>query len=685
MVQRARVFFFSILSLLLLVCFAIIQLRYYSIIFPVLFGVLGLIIFIVLDWFSDSGLIKENESESEILPSTKLHNQVLFKVLPVLFLVFYSFSLLSLFLGVYTKSVVYYICISICAGILIVEIFSYRTQLQDYVILLKTLLLSINIVFVNHFVYPYGISMPDFGGHFPYLMNIVILGRVPTALYGYFDVFPLHYIFASMCILLTGYNPQSMYLLLGSFLIGIGILFIFIIGKRFVNSQFGLIASVLYTCLDYYLMYGEHPEHMAYNFLFALICLTLILYTYRFQKLAFYLLFACSTFAIIFIHLLTTAIVFITSCCLVLIDIYQSIQKREFSFPSKYIVVFFMMLIIITVLRFPDFLHFFSAISKDISLLLESLYIPPSSTVSLPVTTAPTVSLPVTTAPTVSLPVTTAPTVSLPVTTAPTVSLPVTAATAVIPSTIPPSVYDKLPLMTIFENILGSCLLVLVSVLGFCSCIKKRSWFGDFTLINGILISAMLGMGVLFSYVIFLPDRMYPFLQIFSLVFLATFGIQWMVSVFPNRKKSIVFSCVCIIVVLMSFFSLASIINGFETSLFAGNGVAYSKLYTTSQDVSFGEWRTSFIQNEKENALGNPYQVFDSTLFILQMENMRGPGNQYLVFDRTLFKTGVINSGAYFGQHSFESIDNGYLMQLNRNSSYYDNGLIILMGKNTPL
>ncbi|MDO8872362.1 MAG: hypothetical protein Q7V05_06490 [Methanoregula sp.] len=241
----------------------------------------------------------------------------------------------------------------------------------------------------------------------------------------------------------------------------------------------------------------------------------------------------------------------------------------------------------------------------------------------------------------------------IPVTPIPVTPIPVTPIPVTPPPYVPPMGYDKLPLITLFENTLGSSLLVLAAVMGFCSCIKKRFWFGDVTILNGILLSILLGMGILFSYVFFLPDRLYPFLQIFSLVFLGAAGILWLYNAVPLKKRLVIIGCISILIVMMSFFSLASIINGFETSPFVGDTVAYSKSYTTSQDVSFGEWWTTFARV-----------------------------NSYTVFDRTLIKTGILNSGGKFGQHSFTKIDSGQLISKNSYSSYYDNGLIIMMNNN---
>ena len=218
---------------------------------------------------------------------------------------------------------------------------------------------------------------------------------------------------------------------------------------------------------------------------------------------------------------------------------------------------------------------------------------------------------------------------------------------------------------------------MLVSVWGFCSCIKKRSWCGDFFILNGILLSILLGLGILFSYVFLLPDRLYPTLQIFCLVFLGSFGILWLYNAAPSGKKVFAVGCICILVAMMSFFSLASIINGFETSPFVGDSVAYPKLYTTSQDVSFGAWSNSFVlpgnQKNVVSAVNNTGLV-DIDIFT---------GNHFAVFDNSFLKTGFVISGnGKFGQDTFTTIKNGQLIFESRYSSYYDNGLITVMNNN---
>jgi len=676
--QKERIFLFGCLALLSVLFLAILRLHYYSIVFPVLFGILGMILFIAIDELSDPCAKEEGETR----PNSGLP-QVSSTILTLLFLVFFALSFLTLFQGGYTKSVAYYLCIALCAGLLIVEIFTYHTRCQGYGILLKSVMLSLNIVFANHLVFVNGISLPDFGLHYnTFVRSILDTGHISSSTIGYYNIFSLHHIFASEGAIITGYDPLPVYLISGSFLLAIGALFVFLIGKRFVNFRFGLVASILFSCLDYYLMYGEHPEHQAYSFGFAVISFTIILYTYRFQKPAFYVIFVLSAIAMFLSHHLTAALVFVTACSLLIIDVWQAIQTRKFSLPSVVIVVVLSLLLIGAISSVSDnnpvqyANQVLSPYFMGTYTLLGNSFVAPTSVSHITVTPSQGTSGQGTSGQGTSGQGTSGQGTSGQGTSGQGTSGQGTSV-SVSPSYVPPTGYDKLPLFTLFENTLGSSLLVLVSVWGFCSCIKKRSWCGDFFILNGILLSILLGLGILFSYVFLLPDRLYPTLQIFCLVFLGSFGILWLYNAAPSGKKVFAVGCICILVAMMSFFSLASIINGFETSPFVGDSVAYPKLYTTSQDVSFGAWSNSFVlpgnQKNVVSAVNNTGLV-DIDIFT---------GNHFAVFDNSFLKTGFVISGnGKFGQDTFTTIKNGQLIFESRYSSYYDNGLITVMNNN---
>jgi hypothetical protein len=671
---------YALLVMLILVLLLILHLKYYSGLFVVIFAILGIILYSLLNSRSVSDTPTDNTHQSAVPAPVLTLSSSCFLALISVFLFVFSLSLLSLINEFYSKSIGYYLTIAVCAGILMLEIYSYRYKWQGYSILLQTVLLTFNIIFSDHLVFPHGITLPDGGLHFPtFVMAILSTDHISTSTIGYYNIFAFHHVFAAMGILLSGIDPFAIYLGLGSFLVAIGVLFVFILGKRFVSFQFGLITAVLFTCLDYYLMYGEHPEHVAYSSGIALICFTIILYTYKSQKPAFYVLFLVSAIAMVFTHHLTAAIVFIAAGSLVFLDLIIILLTKKFTFPSKFILIVFGLILFssLTLAKVGNgnvisytFARFEPYGTSVYSLLTNLVSLPPPVPVTpVPGTITPSLSgihiVPTQTPGTI--------TSSLSGIHIVPTQTPVPIPTQV---TISPTTFDKLSFTELFENTLGSALLVFVSVLGFCSFLRQRSWFGFITVFNLVVFSCLLGLGILFSYEILLPDRLYPLIQIFCLVFLGAMGLMWLSAAIPSKKRTVVIGSICIIVAFMSFFSLTSIINGFETSPFVGATITYPKLYTTGQDVAFNSWQASFLQG------GNTKieQVSINASGVIQT----GPTfqNMYLVFDRSLLKTGILISGNTFGQDTFIRIQEKPITDHSVFSSYYDNGLMSMIKVN---
>jgi hypothetical protein len=651
---------YALLVLLILALLLILHLKYYSGLFVLIFAILGIILYILLNSRTVFDIPLDNTNHISAPAPVLTLSSSTFLILISAFLIVFSLSLLSLINEFYSKSIGYYLMIAVCAGILMLEIYSYRYEWQGYSILLQTVLLSFNILFSNHLVFPEGITLPDGAFHFSiFLTTILTTGHISSSTIGFYNIFAVHHVLAAMGILATGSDPLEIYLCFGSFLVAFGILFVFILGKRFVSFQFGLIAAVLYTCLDYYLMYGEHPEHQAYSFGIALICFTIILYTYKSQKSAFYVLLLVTAIAVIFVHLFSAAVVFVAALSLVALDLVRLLQSKKFTFPSIYIIVVFG-LILFTSLTLtmsanampyllnqikPYVMNIFSAVSNLAGMVSNVLVTPISGVHILP---SPSISS----------------------------TIPVPTQTPV-PTHVTnyPMAYNELPFVELFENTAGSALLAFVSILGFFTVIRKRSWFGFITVFNSIVFVCLLGLGIFFTYGLLLPDRIYPFLQVFCLVFLGALGLMWLATI-PSKNRVVVIGGICILVALMSFFSLASIINGFETSLFTGNDLSYTKEYTTGQDIAFSSWQTSFLHGGNNKI----EQVSVNASGMIQT----GPKSQnvFLVFDRSLLKTGILTSGTAFGQHTFIRLYEQPSFSPSIFSSYYDNGLISMMKVN---
>jgi len=657
-----------LLVLLVLILLSVLHFQYYSGLFMLIFAILGVLVYILLTSrrFSVlSGGDQNNGNVSSPHFGTSLPGS--FYLFTSAFFILFSLSLLTIVNEAYSKNIGYYILIAVCSGILIIEIFSYQTDKQGYLVLVQVLFLAGNILFINHLIFPHGIALPDAGLHFPTFVNeILTTGHVSQNTIGYYNYFAGTHIFAAFGILLMQCDPYQIYLCLGSFLVAIGVVFVFIIGKKYVSFRYGLLAAVLFTCLDYYLMYGEHPEHQAYNFGFALICFTFLLYTYTAQKKAFYLLFFISAIAVVFAHHLTAVMVFVAAGSLAVIDFFNLVQTKKFTFPSKYILLIFGVTLFtgLNLALNNDAIVYIITLAKPYATSMYSLV---SNSFSLPVSTP------------VSSSVSGVPTsvsgVSASVSGVSGAVVMPTPTPTPIPTqvTVPPTAYDQLPFIELFENTLGSALLVFVSVMGVCYFLKKRSWFGNFVILTSVFLSCLLGLGILFAYVVILPDRLYPFLQILGLVFLGAMGLLWLFGSIPSKHKYTGIAIICLLVTLMSLFSLASIINGFETSLFSGNTLAYDKLYTTGQDVAFDNWHTSFLTGKNTNIV----QVsINASGVILSPKKSR---DTLQVLDRSLLKTGILINGDKFGQHSFIRFTDGQVIVPDTYSVYYDNGLICAM------
>jgi len=158
--------------------------------------------------------------------------------------------------------------------------------------------------------------------------------------------------------------------------------------------------------------------------------------------------------------------------------------------------------------------------------------------------------------------------------------------------------YDQLPIGTLFLNTLGSSILIVLSVMGFLYLFKKRSFFNMVIMMAMVILSLLLGIGVVLEVAQLLPDRMYAFLQLFGLVFLGSAGVIWILNNIKLEYNKLKLIPVIILIMCLSFFSLSSTIAGFETSLFVGEETAYYKLYGTPQESYFNQWKASNIVNK---------------------------------------------------------------------------------------
>ncbi len=504
--------------------------NYASYVFLVASVTLGSIVYILL--YRKFGFT-DLDQENLISPGrfVKTHQNLF----TALYFILFSLSVLTLAYGFYSKSLLYYICISLCVGIIFIEIVFSSDYQKPWWTLAKIYLLFLNISLSNQIIFPYGIGNPD---DFYHIYNIMVptieTGYVPD---GYtYSHFPCHQIIGAMASLVSGTLPRMTYYCLGTFLMSLGILFVYIIGSKFLGTKFGLVAALMYTCCDYVIYWASHPVQMSYTYPIALMIVSVILCSiFHKRSVGMEIVFVLFTLLMVFTHHYTATIVLFLILAICFLELLypeklKSNKREVIWFTSIYLFILFCQWIYYSNL----FGGFIGIVDTYIDVF--------STDVSSSVTSA--------------------------------------------------TVYDAIPLSTLLLNEIGSCILIILSTIGFLYCIHRRSKFFDTVLTMLLLLGALIGVGILINIYYLMPNRVYVFLQCFALVFLAGIAVLWILYNCKENLKKI--GAVVLLVVCLSFFSSASTIAGFETSLFT-NDQPYWKFYETPQERFSCTWGEKYI------------------------------------------------------------------------------------------
>ncbi len=599
--KHSEYFFLLIFISILLFVY---HMQNFSFLFMTLSAIIGLTLYIILQ-------NRRNKNENTVLPPSHAASRTLRHATSIVFFVCYALSMLSLLQGTYSKSTWYYIFIAICTATVASEILLVNTERRGMFNLVKSFLIVLNITLSNQIVFPQGIALSDFGIHFNgVVLPILETGGLSSA--GKYQSFPCHHILSAMTTLSSSADPKMTYLCVGGFLICSGILFIYLIGKKFVSLKFGLFTAVLFTSLDYYIMYGSHPEHQAYNYAFSVILLALILYFYASRDRRFLLLCMVTMTVMIFTHHFSAMIILILVGSLLFVETFQRYTDPQYRICLWPILYAYGIILFAQWVYYSELLGSFVSIIEGYSEAFQD----------------------------------------------------------VSGNVVGQIVYDQLLLSTIFVNTLGSSILLLLAVIGFVVYFKRRPLFGQFVMVIAVMLSLLLGVGMVFKQVALLPDRLYPFLQVFALVFLAAEGLNFLLgSIKPYMLKFVgVFS----IIMILSFFSCSSTIAGFETSLFVDEHLSYPKLYTTAQETDFNQWSADHVAEGTYSMLRLPL-TREGTISLADI-----PAGAILPYNRLYLKTGFIRSyGGHMGQYTFVKIASGEAEKLDSFDRVYHNGVVI--------
>ena len=609
------------------------QQKYFSYIFMVIAATVGVLLFIVFNKY----FTKEEKDISFELADDKSHT--LRFVTSILFFIFFGLSFLTLLQGFYTKTVWYYVFISLCVGVIATEILFVKTKTQGTLNLIKSLLLVLNITLSNQILFPYGIGCPDSGYHISSLVVPIINHGTLSAGSGTYVNFPGHHIFIAMNSLTMGTDPRMTYLCIGSLVMSVvGLSFVFLIGRRFVNMKFGLLVALLYTCCDYLIMQASHPSQSTFTLPLAVIILTIILYIYKERDWRFGAFYPILVTTMVFTHHYSAMIVLILLSSLMVVEIFQRIKESDYKFRFPGLVQIYVVILFTQWMYYSHLMGTFvgiikayrNAVTQDI-------------------------------------------------------------ATSVMSQTL----YDQLPVSTLFLNTLGASILLMLSVIGFLYFFKHRSFFKNIVMMLATIILVLISIGVVLVLDWLLPHRLYLFLEAFVLIFLASAAILWVLN---NAKdiKSVKPALVIGVIICLFFFSVASTIAGFETSPLKGDQ-AYWKLYATPYERYSGKWANTYIPINTSVNVSHSFicyypcsNISFSKLPLLSLsaknttiDYKNVTKGSYILFSKFDIIAGFYaeHIGSHIGLTRYGKLDEKEIYLLNRYNKHYDNGMVSIYYK----
>ena len=589
--------------------------RYFSYILLVFAAIIGVLFFIVFNKF----LARDEQLSLFNISDDKLRRIQL--ISSALFFLFYGLSALTLLDGFYTKTIWYYVFISLCFGVLAFEILLVKTKTQGNLIFFKSLLLILNITLSNQILFPYGIGLPDSNYHLNRLVIPIVNYGTVSAGSGTYVSFPGHHILIAINSIILHTDPRLTYLYLGSLIMPvIGLLFVYLIGQKFENQKFGLFAALIYASSDYLTNWSSHPSQMAFIYPLALMILAIILYRYKDRDWRYSIFFPILVISMIFSHHFSAMIVLLILMAFAIVEITYSFKD------SKYLFIFPRLVILYLVILFTQWMYHSRLIGGLVNIIVSY-----TESISQDIAT----------------------------------------------SGVAPTNYDTLPIYTIFVNEIGSGILIFVSVIGFLYFFSNRTFFRDIVMTSTIIFTILMGIGVVYSEPYLLPHRIYAFLQEFSLVFLASSTIM---RLQVHTKKLKLISCFFIVglFVFLSFFSLSSTIAGFETSQFIGDQ-GYQKLYDTPFEKYSREWINAYTPFNSNITNRAPIKEgYNSKSYLVDGDNITMDNFiRFSKFDMiTGFSYGVRVGTSHIGYHKYIKLDENSVGPLNLYNNYYNNGMI---------
>ena len=578
--------------------------------------------------------------------SDPLFQRRLKRVVSIAFFVSFSLSLLTLCPGSLVKPPLYYLFVSLCAGLIVVDIGLVKGKTDIQMSLAKSFFLSLNIFLSSQIVFPYGIGGSDSITHLRELIYpIVENGRIPSTGFGYAN-FPVHHILVGETSQLISIDPVIVYNILGGFGSALVVIIGFLLGRHLFDAKLGLFSALLFSGSSYVIYWSAHPSQLTFALpLFGLLLLIAFYLSDR-KSLGYRILVPIMATSIIFCHPYTSIVVFIVLFSMWGIEKFSHLRRVGHKLSIQNVSIMFLAIML-------GHWIYYSFLFETVVGYGNSYYL------------------------------------------------------AIVSESLlaPPAVYDTYPLTLIFLNTIGVSIIVMMSVCGFLYIITRRTPKRALLLGYSMALIATAGVGLVLRFVYILPHRVFVFIEAFALIFLAAAGIRFIQLNCPERRFSFVRVLFPIpLIVFVFLFSSMSTIAGFETSQFTGDQ-PYVKLYETSHERWSAEWAGNNLRCEEGHHIytGWSFSGFsklhllrslgtdDVDLGEIPLSDANGADvdliedNSTILFSRFDIEIGF-SSGqkvkGRFGQATLMRFDQEVLASFGLFDRIYDNGKIMGFQKN---
>lgn len=237
------------------------------------------------------------------------------------------FVSLILLISFETRPLLYFIIISMMAGINALQIFCNRPAWADLIILLQIIALSLNIIWGVTLKYPLYFGDMDILGHIQYIQSIIETGSTTTYENTY-SHYAVYHIFNAIGVEVTGLQlTHAMFLIMGLFW-QVGTITVYSLIKRVAKGRnIALLSCLLFALSSQILFYGTYSIARSAAFILFLVIVFLLVLGYR-NNLKAVILSMIVVTAFIMTHHLTTLYIIGIFLLLAIISLVSSRSNR---------------------------------------------------------------------------------------------------------------------------------------------------------------------------------------------------------------------------------------------------------------------------------------------------------------------------------------------------------------------